>query len=884
MRPFDLDRALAAWRRAYRFNPAFSERDLDELELHIRDHIQHLIAAGHEPEDAFHEALRELGDYRTADHEYRKVIWGKWLRLPADYFQPTLDMLKNYIVLAYRTMRRNTLATTINLTGLSLAIGIAVVCFVFIDRWVDVEAFHENAARIFVVGNTVDRDGEVQKWVSSPLPLGPALQADLPQVEQAVRFMRFGTDLRVTSPEGTVLQDDENVVLVDPAFLEVFTYPLLEGETTALYDPNAVVLTREIASKYFGNRPAVGEPMEVLLRNGESAIYTVRGIIDRRPLQSSIPFDVLLPFDTYGQLTRDPDFASDWQRAVTGTFLLLDEAASVHTIADQMVPYLARHNAVNNEWVYTAFTFDNLRTMARIANEVRGEIAQGPPLAVFFLFGGICVMLLILACFNYVNVTLAATTRRLKEIGVRKTMGGQRRQIVVQFLTENTVLCALALGVGVLLAQAFFLPLFNSLTRSSLAIDYAGSGTLWLFMALLLVGVAVASGSYPAFYVARFKPIDILRGKRVLSPTSGLLRGLLTVQFVVAFLAMFAGVAFVQNAKYQQQQGWGFDKAHVLSIPLNEASQYGPLAERLSQDANVTHVAGTRHRVGENWGWATLEVDGLQMESVRFDVGANYVQTMGLILKEGQTLDPVAPIARAVLVNETLVQAREWTAPIGQTFRFDGEVYTVAGVVQDFNYISPNHRVRPGFIRIADPEAYDALVVRVQEGTAVATYEAATQIWDDMYPDKAFEGYFQSEVFDRYFQNNRRTIQVFTLSAGLALFLSIMGLFGLAAQHMARRRHEVGIRKVLGADLRHVIVLVNRGFFFMIAGAFMLALPIGYIGLDTLLGSFYAMRMPISLGSFVLAFVVVSAAAVAAVGIHFHGLAKANPADVLRAN
>jgi len=786
-------------------------------------------------------------------------------------------------VLAYRTMRRNTLATTINLIGLSVALAVAIVCFVFVDRWMNVEDFHERADRIFVVGNTVDRDGAEQKWVSSPLPLGPTMQADLPQVEQAVRFMRYRTDVSAETPSGALLEDDEDVVLVDPAFLEVFSYPMLEGDTRALYDPNAVVITQAMATKYFGQKSPVGQTMTLAMRDQGEVAYTVRGVIDRRPLSSSIAFDVLVPFDAYRLLTSDATIMDDWWRSVTATFLLLASPADVTLIAEQMAPYLAQNNAQATEWVFTAFTFDNLRTLARIANDVRGEIAQGPPMAVFLLFGGISLLLLALACFNYVNVTLAATARRLNEIGIRKSMGGQRRQLVVQFIMENAVLCTLALAAGVVLAQAFFLPTFNGLVRGSLVIDYLGSGALWLFLIILLAVVARASGSYPALYISRFKPIDILRKQRVMGTTSGLLRGLLTLQFVVAFLTMFAGVTFVQNARFQQQHDWGYDKDDVVVIPLQDAAHYSPLADRLRQDANILEVTGTRHSVGENWGWATVETDGVQMESVRLDVGAGYPSAMSFQMLMGRSFDLTAPPADQVLVNEAMVEARGWSDPVGQMFRFDGDTYTVMGVVADFHYFTPNHAIRPLFIRPISEEAYGSLVVRTQPGASAEALSTIEQVWNAQHPEALFDGYLQSDVFDGYFTRNQRTIKVFAFTAVLALFLSVMGLFGLAAQHMARRRREIGIRKVLGAELGHVAVIVNKGFALMIVAAFAIALPIGYIGLDTLLNAFYALRMPVGLSTFAIAFVAVGPAAVRAVGIHFRSLAAMNPAEVLRA-
>lgn len=883
MRPFDLNRALSMWRRAYRFNPAFSARDLDELERHLRDHIRHLHAEGLDLERAFHEAVFDLGDYRTADYEYRKVLWGKMRRLPTDYLDQSLAMLRSYIRLAYRSLRRNKTAAVINLTGLSIAIGVLVVCFVFVNRWFQVERFHTNADRIFVVGHTVERDGDEQKWVNSPLPLGPAMQADLPQVEQAVRFERYSTTVSYVRPDGERVADRQRLVFVDPAFLEVFSYPMVQGETSALTDLNSVVITQTFANKYFGTDDPLGATLDVALTPTLTRSYTVRGVLDRRPQASSIPFDVLLPFQTYDDLLADEADRDAWTQSVTATFLLLRTPEDVDAVAAQMDRYLALHNAVASEWIYTAFTFDNLRDLWRIVQDVRGEIAFAPPTQIFILITVISLLLLTLACFNYVNVALSTTQRRLIEIGIRKTLGGEKRHLVVQFLTENVVLCFLALVLGVMLAQAFLLPGFNALTGTALVIDYWGSTQLWWFLGAALVVVAMASGMYPAFHIARFEPIAILRDRQRLGHTSWLTRSLLTGQFVLAFITMFASIALVQNAQYQAQQDWGYDKEHLLMVPLEEARHYGPLAERLQQNPNVLQVAGTRHNFGENWGWATLDVDGIQMESVRFDVGTNYLAAMNVRLREGRMFEPDRQETNGVVVNEALVRARGWTAPIGQTFRVDGALYTVVGVLEDFHFFAFRHTIRPAFLRLIDEAAYTTLVLRTRPGTAVQTYDALAETWASFHPDVPFNGYFQDTVFDAYFAGNRRTVNVFAATATLTLFLSVMGLFGLAAQNVARRKREIGIRKVLGAHLLQVLGLVNRSFLVMIVVAFAIAAPLAYTGLGHLLDAFYAFRMPIGPDPFVAAFALIALAALATIATQFRAIAHANPADVLRA-
>ncbi|MEL6445261.1 MAG: ABC transporter permease [Bacteroidota bacterium] len=819
-------------------------------------------------------------------------------------------MLHSYFRLAYRTLLKNKVASAINLVGLSIAIGTAITVFLFIHQWMTVNHVHENSHRTVLVHNTVERDGEEQVWGDSPMPLGPALEASLPQVERALRIEQRGATFRYTTESGVEREHRERVMFAEASFFEVFDYPVLDGEAEFLHDPGAIALSPRMVEKYFGEDiEPLGQSFTVEFDGQEPMAFTVRAVVDPLDEETSFGFRALFPYETLRLLgDTHGDGMDDWASYTDATFLLLRDEDDLSDVAAAMGPYITLQNAASHDWPVASLPLTPLEAMASRTQEIRGDLGGGPPREAVIVMSFIGTALLLLACFNYVNVTLATAAQRLKEIGVRKTLGGQRWQLIAQFLAENVLLCLLALGLGVFMAHFVTTPGFNDISNLGIEADYFGSIALWVFLGTLLLVTALIAGAYPAFYISSLRPASILRGTQSVSRHRWVQNGLLTMQFTLAFFTMIAGVVFVQNAKYQEQLDWGYDEEQTLVVPLDNASQFSAIEAEVVQHPDVVLYAGTRHSVGRSQGFAVLDIEGTQMEAARLEVGPNYPATLDLRLRDGRLFDAEQDAAvtdmtdldasdpddqnnggtAAAIVNATFVAQRGWDSPLGKTFdvRRDSVItgsYTVAGVVEDFHYDDFFDPINPMFVTVVDEADYRAVALRVREGRATATFADLEATWKRLYPDVEFEGYFQDAVFDEAHAENAGINRIFVFTAAMALLLASMGLFGIAAQNVARRMREIGIRKVLGATVASVTTHVNRSFLVMLLVAFVLAAPFAYLLLNALLDSIFEYRMPLNPVPFALAFGVVAVAAAATLATQVRRIVTANPADVLRA-
>ena len=457
---FDLDKAIASWRRPFEYNPRFLKEDVDELDQHIRDQVGRLILAGKTEKEAFDQTMIDMGSLGVMEDEYQKVFWGKIKRKGAFFrtFLLEINMWTSYFRLAWRNLMKNKLASLINIAGLSTAIGCCIVAFLFTDLFYNRDTFHTNGEHIFITRYTVNAgNDEIERWGDSPIPLGPALEADFPQVERAVRL---------ASGSGYVRYEDkvfeENIRFVDAGFLDMFTFPLKYGDSHALSDNNAVVLSDELAEKYFGLDDPTGAQINIRFTDTTMVSFLVQGVTEKLPDKASFGFDLLIPFDNMRSLGHLD--TEDWSQLITATFVQLNDPASITALASGMDRYLAQQNAASTERPILQFEFEPLLTMAQTAHSVRNRLsflATNPGQVIYTLVTGL--FLLFLSCFNYINIAITSVARRLKEIGIRKVVGGTRAQLIAQFLCENLFLCLLAMALGVLLGDAIFAPGFNKL-------------------------------------------------------------------------------------------------------------------------------------------------------------------------------------------------------------------------------------------------------------------------------------------------------------------------------------------------------------------------------------------------------------------------------------
>jgi len=770
-------------------------------------------------------------------------------------------MFKNYFKIAYRNLWRNKTITFINIFGLSIALATAVVVFLLLQNHWTMDNFHQHADRIYIAEYVVENDGEEQVWGNPPLPLGKALANDFPQIEQTVRLDIKGSSVYLADK---VFQ--QSVFFADPAYFELFTFPLETGTPAVLNEPDAIIISAKLAEKYFKDEESLGKALTIVFDNQVKKIFTVKGVAAPFPENTSFAFDIITGFDNSASIGKIEQ--NDWATHIGGTFIQLKEGATIEPVAANMNKYVALQNASNEDIPIKSFVFDNVKNPNANAHAVNGRPIFVTHPIVGFLFILLALLMLALSSFNYINIALGFAGKKLKEIGIRKTIGGQRIQLVWQFMSENLLLCFLALILSLVIAQIFLIPLLNTIMAMQISLTIIENPSIWLFLVGLLGFTAIASGAYPAFYISAFQPASIFRGSQQIIKKNKLTRLFLGFQFVLSFSAVIIVILILTAGRHWENMGWGYQPDETLMIRLENAKQYDIFKSEMERNPYVQKVGGSMNHVGES-----------------SSVGADYFDAMGLQLREGRFFDAFRPAADAqtVVINQLFADQQAWDNPLGQTFRKRGQIYTVVGVVENFK-IEGIPKKEPVSFYLAPPETYGYMAIRHAAGTNQEVKEYAQKHWATLYPDSPFNYFHQHLIFEIFYQRFGNASRFYSCIAGLALLIACMGLFGLATQNYARYLKEVSIRKVLGASVSQVVFLVNRKFLVMLLIASLTATLISWMAMTAILAQTkeYIGELNLGITPFILGNLLVFTMAIIAIGSQTYKLSKITPADALR--
>lgn len=715
-------------------------------------------------------------------------------------------MIFNYILLAWRNLRAHKMVSFINIFGLSIAVACCITVFLFLQNYWTLDNFHSNGDRIFLVEYQTEMDGQVQTWGDPPAPIAQALAADFPQVERCVRMSREG--VVVSSGEHAF---EEVLTCTDTGFFQMFTFPLAFGNHSALADPNAIILSTNAAEKYFKGEIPLGRSITLTTSNHEKKTFIIQGVAAPFPNNASLRFDLLIGH------RRAVTTAENWKIQGEGIFVQLRESADAAILAAQMNRYLPLFNAHNPEIHAIAFVLDNLKHPAPGAFDVNRRMAEAPHPILAAMFTAIALLLMLLSCFNYINISLGAALRRLKEIGIRKVMGGKRRQLIGQFMAENLLLCFIALLLGLLFCQTIFAPLLNSIMVLQLGLSFTENTNLWLFLLGLLALTGLISGAYPAFYISSFRPTVIFSGKQQFGKKSVFKFGLLTVQFGLAFIAITLSVVLMAAGRHWSAISWGYDPGQTWVLQLSDSTQYPILKNELLKNPNILQISGSRLHVGLNSDQENIKIAENTTKVRRFDVAAGYAEAIGLQLDSGRFFEENrrAEDEQSVIVNEMFVQKQGWSHALGQQIQVGDKYYTIAGVIRDFKILGTGAMNPAVFFRTEEANL-NYLVVRFVPGSGKQVEAQVKKDYQQLFDSAPMSAFFQSDVFEGFNRSFWGLAKSFGYIAALALFIACLGLYGLATQQFGRRIREVSVRKLLGASVHQIMLLVNREFLFML--------------------------------------------------------------------
>lgn len=882
---FDLEKTIAAWRHSLRLNRAFLRDDLDELESHLRDHIEILVARGVDVKDAYRSAAERLGTYGELASEYRKVRFGRSKRkrnlLKASIWN--IAMLKNYLKTALRNFQRHKGFTAINLVGLAVGLAGCLLIGLYVQDELAYDRFHEKGDRIYRLGEST------VGW-----PYGRIVEAEYPEVEKVVYLRSYPT----FSIKHEGQHFFEPMLYADAGFFQLFDFPLVEGDPlAALAAPYTLVLSEALAHKLFGKNPALGRTLML----SDSLAFTVSGVA-RVPQQSHIQFDALLSFETLRALNPDwfeAEMANGWIDLNVVNYVLLREGVDAEAFAAK-IRNLPQERAGDYLSRWGSSYQLNLDPMNRIYLHSAYGNQLGPQSAIdyVYLLGIVGLFLLLIAIINFVNLTTAHSVERAKEVGVRKVVGSNRGALIRQFLGESSLMCLLAVILAVGLV-ALALPLFNDLALK----QYAAGNLITLPVALALVGLALAvgllAGFYPALSLSASQPIEMLKGRFATGRRGGRLRqGLVVFQFAISGALTLGTLVVLNQLRYMQTQDLGFDGEQVVVVDARQApgkaltQRSEVLKQALATHAAVEKVSalwavpgrnGWRGQISFPEGWPDGESISLEYVAVDYD----FVETLGLKIVAGRAFDRAfAPDEKtAVLINEAAVEAARWASPeeaIGKGFASPGSGKpegVVIGVVEDYHHHGLQQRIDPMMFGIRPGNGLFALRIKAAEADAVVAHLKKT--WTQFFAEYPFDFFFLDEHFARQYEQEQRLMRIFSTFAALTILIACLGLFGLAAFTAAQRTKEIGVRKVMGASVTQITVLLVKDFLKWVLVAFLVAVPITYYAMSKWLEDF-AYRTTIGFDIFLLGGLLLLSVALATVSYQAVRAAVAHPAQSLR--
>lgn len=787
-------------------------------------------------------------------------------------------MFRNFVLITLRSLRRNGVYSLINIAGLSVSLALSALILLWVSDEVSFDRFHKNHKRLYVVGSNQVINGSIETTLNTPFPIMDALREQSGQVvhvslvKPAEGFLLQNGDTRI-SKMGVVAAGD---------FLTMFSFDVIGGDIhAALSDASSAVLTRSTAIALFGTTDVLGKTFTLETEH----LLKVTAVLHDVPGNSSLQFDFLLSSEFYA--STQPWYRramADWRNHSFTTFVELHEGADTGTFAKQ-VEQLERKN---NPDAPTVENFIYPLSDWHLYSNFENGKASGGMIDYVRLFSIVAIVVLIIACINFTNIATARSQKRAREVGIRKAIGSRRRQLIGQFIGESIITTALAFFIAVAIVE-LSLPFYNTLVGKQMFIDY-GDPSLYLSAVLIIVVTAVLAGAYPAFFLSSFRPAKVLKGSLTTSSSAGLFRkSLLTIQFAFSIFLVIASIVIYQQIIHVKSRYVGYDKENLMLIWSNDQreQQYPTIKQQLLSSGLVEAVTKSSAPITRIFS----SVDGVswpgkpgddKVEFVTIATEYDFTQTMGIRMLQGRDFSPeVMSDTSAIIINQAALDLIGINDPIGSTIRIWGDDRTIIGVAENVVMGSPYHPVGP-LAMVLIPEWSSTISIRLKETSNLSEAVAGVEkIFKGIDPEHPLWHRFADDEFSVKFHSIDlvgRLAFVFTV---LAIFISALGLFGLASFTCEQRTKEVGIRKVLGASIVNVLVLITKDFSKLVIIAFLITAPVAWWMVGTFLEQ-YPYRITPHWSVLVATGISAVILTVAIVGTQAAKAALTNPANTLR--
>jgi len=797
-------------------------------------------------------------------------------------------MFKNYFKIAWRNLSRNKIFSIIKILGLSIGLMVCMLIFLYTRDEISYDQFHENKAQLYRIIQTwqFGKDPVQTMGITNSI-VGESFAKEIPEVQQYVRVNGVAVTVKKNNEVLT-----ENPLFVDDNFFSVFTFPLLEGsKRTALKDPHAVVLSKDMAKKYFGTTDVIGNTMQIKIDTAFEN-FTVTAVAENSPQNSTLKAGMLLPYKFYEKYNSN----TGWFGGSLNTFLMLSPQANIKMVESKMQAMFDKNTkeqlakakeeqgvAVKIKLGLQALTDIHLSTQAGPDN----GMTDGSNPAYSYILTCIAVFILIIACINFINLAVAQSLKRSKEIGIRKVAGSTRRQLIKQFLTESFLVSVIAFSIAIVLTIVI-LPFFNELANKKLSLSYLSDGYLYAGYFMLLLVTSFIAGFYPSLVLSAFKPVKVLYSRQKLMGKNYFIKSLVVLQFALAIFLIIGTIAVNSQLNFILHADLGYDSKNLvrIDIPVNKSSDKLPrlFKNELENKDNILSVAarnGGRSISG-------VKANGKSIIIEKNKIEENFLAAFKIPVIAGRNFsgDYPSDSTHAVIVNESFVKEAGWRVndAVGKTITYMDDTKgtaTIVGVIKNYHFTSLKEKITPELFSMEPAFNYGQIWVRINPANVPQTLALIQDTYKKLVPYFPYSYQFMDDINAQNYETETKWKQIISIASGLFVFISCIGLLGLVILSIEQRTKEIGIRKVLGAAVSRIIVLISKEFIILISIAFVVAVPVGYYFVNKWLQDF-AYRIGIGWWMFALAAMLVIAVALLTMSFQAIKAATENPVKSLR--
>lgn len=804
----------------------------------------------------------------------------------------TIAMFKNFLKIAYRNFMRQRVYSMINTSGLAIGVACFLLIFLYINDELSYDRFHSKSDRTYRILEHFESDGVGEHSASQPFPVGPALVNDYPgQIDHMTRMFDFQSPfLALANRKLDRSFNEPNVFFVDSTFFDVFDFEMIVGDkSTALDEPNAILITESMAKKYFSDENPLGQIIDF---QGERNLI-VKGIMADAPHNGHFQFDFLISFSTLRAHYQDRTMER-WYWNPCWTYLVLNENTDPQTLTDMLPDFVQKYfqEGIRDDVTMELQPLTDIHLKSKLDYEIQANSNESN----IYVFSAVAVFVLLIAVINFINLSTARATKRAKEVGIRKALGSLKKQLIYQFIFESILQTILALMIAII-AIVFILPSFNLLTEKSINLwVFWSPGHLAIIMGLTLF-VGLIAGFYPAFVLSSFKTTEVIKGGKLNNHGLNFRKVLVVLQFSISMILIVGTIIAIKQLQFLQNDDLGFSKEAVIMVPVIGtpiANHYENMKSEMLTNPAIKSVTALEEVLGAKHQVMNYKFEGAEKSKPypRLFVRHDFLKTFDIPVVAGRTYDEsfVTDDSLALVVNRTMIKQLGYGSPeeaVGKSVelmrRRQGKII---GVIEDFNFASKHNPMSPIAIDLwTQPFTFNLfmkyMAVKVDASRLQESIAIVESNWQKFVPSRPFEFFFLEDRLSESYKAESKLSMITTIFSGLAILVACLGLFGLATFTMEQRTKEIGIRKVLGIQTKEIVLLLSKDFMLLVGISFVIAAPVAYLMIDWWLASF-AYRIDLVLWPFAVAGLATFLVAMITVGAHSLKAATINPVKTLK--